>query len=305
MGEGIIMPQLTVLVGPPAAGKSKYAHGLIYEDGDHGADNVYVNQDKHGKQGHMDVFNISLVARQSIIIDRMGFSKEQRQRYIKPAKEAGYTTKIVVLHENKETCIKRGKLRLEKEYHETIKTEQDLRKAINFFFSNYERPTLDEADEVEFRYPKQSMVLHGVICDIDGTMSDPEHRLHFVRGEGRKDWKNFLLPQNVEQDGLNKWCRTITNSLRANHIIIMCSGRTDSLEKTTREWLEKHKVQFDHLFMRPRDDHRQDYIIKEIILDFEILTRVQPFFAIDDRKQVVDLWRRRGITALACSDGDF
>ena len=58
--------------------------------------------------------------------------------------------------------------------------------------------------------------------------------------------------------------------------------------------------------MRPRDDHRKDDIVKEIILDFEIKTRVNNIlFAVDDRQSVVDLWRNRGITTLACAKGDF
>ena len=57
--------------------------------------------------------------------------------------------------------------------------------------------------------------------------------------------------------------------------------------------------------MRQRDDFRPDNIVKEMILDFEILTRYTPYFMIDDRKQVVDMWRKRGYTCLACAEGDF
>jgi len=292
-------PEIIILVGPPASGKSTYAKNLMTDRC------AIISQDNMGKLGHLEAFHNHLHGKFDLIIDRMNFNKEQRARYIKLAKEAGYTTKIIVLHESKETCIKQGLNRLNAEEHPTIKTEQDLRRAIDFFFSHYERPTDDEADTVEFVYPKQTMKLNGIICDLDGTLCNIDHRLHFVRQEGKKDWKNFMLPQNVEQDGLNKWCRDVVHGLRSNNVIVMCSGRPDSLMPTTKEWLEKHKVMHDHLFMRPRSDHRQDAIIKEIILDFEILTRMTPVLAIDDRSQVVDMWRKRGITTLQCAPGDF
>lgn len=298
-------PELIILVGPPGCGKSTYAANLIRQTGGNGnLIHVYINQDTHGKIGHKQLFEQCIHRQQNIVLDRMNFNKIQRSIYLKNAKEAGYSTKIILLHESKETCIKRGLLRNEIGDHPTIKTSEDLNKAVNFFFSHYERPTPDEADIIEFVYPKQTMKLNAIICDIDGTMAEISHRQHFVQN-GQKDWKNFLLPQNVEQDGLNEWCRNITNGLRQNHLIIMCSGRVDSLEKTTREWLEKHKVMYDHLFMRPRADHRQDSIIKEIILDFEILTRFTPVFCIDDRDQVVKMWRSRGITTLQCAEGNF
>lgn len=57
--------------------------------------------------------------------------------------------------------------------------------------------------------------------------------------------------------------------------------------------------------MRPRNDYRRDDIVKEIILDFEILTRYTPIFMIDDRTQVVEMWRRRGFVCLQCAKGNF
>lgn len=61
----------------------------------------------------------------------------------------------------------------------------------------------------------------------------------------------------------------------------------------------------DELLMRPRNDFRKDDVIKENLLDFEILTKYQPYFIIDDRKQVVDMWRRRNLTVLQCAEGEF
>lgn len=40
-------------------------------------------------------------------------------------------------------------------------------------------------------------------------------------------------------------------------------------------------------------------------MNFDILPQYRPLFFIDDRKRVVDMWRRRGLTCLHCANGDF
>jgi hypothetical protein len=203
--------------------------------------------------------------------------------------------------------------RIEKrENHETIHDAATGRKVLHFFFTHYERPTPDEADRVEFTYP-QGEKPRALVCDLDGTLCNVEHRRHFVRGEGKKNWRAFF--EGLSDDAVNQWCADILDGLCDTHKIVYASGRGDEYEKLTRQWLLKKGLdqfrlrngswQTPDLFMRQRGDSRQDYIVKEIILDFEILTRYEPVFFLDDRKQVVDMWRRRGYTVLHCDEGDF
>jgi len=58
------------------------------------------------------------------------------------------------------------------------------------------------------------------------------------------------------------------------------------------------------MHMREEDDRRPDYIIKKEILsglrvDYDVI------LAIDDRKQVVDMFREEGVTCLQCADNTF
>lgn len=291
--------ELILFCGPPGSGKSTNA---LQDFHTNSFDTVYINQDKHGKEGHKKLFAEAIANGSSIICDRMNFSKEQRNRYLVPAKQTGYKTRIIVLHESYETCFMRC---LERQNHETITTEQHARKALEFFFKNYERVEDNEADEViriwpelcNGKYKKSS----AIICDLDGTLCNVDHRLHFVKGE-KRDWNAFF--RGLKDDKLNTWCSDILNA-SLNHHIILCSGRPDSYREETIKWLDKHNIVYDALFMRDRNDFRRDDIVKEQILDFEILTRYTPYFSIDDRKQVVEMWRRRGITCLQCAEGDF
>lgn len=294
---------LTILCGPPGSGKSTLATDLIENDGDHGAATVYVNQDSQGKGGHLEIFMKAIQERDHIIVDRMGFSRDQRNRYLDIAKKNGYRTRILVLHQPYQVCLERIRNRFGK--HETIHDEKGARAALGTFFGKYERPLPGEADEIKFIYPegpKEKVI----VCDLDGTLCDVEHRRHHVRPpEGqKKDWPAFF--RDIPKDPINTWCKDIIDNFAKSGIrTVFCSGRGSNEEKVTKEWLSKHGLGDLPLYMRDRYDSRQDSIVKEIILDFELLTRYEPYFMIDDRQQVVDMWRKRGYTCLQCAPGDF
>lgn len=289
---------LLLLIGPPGSGKSTKAHDLIYNDGDHGAATVYVSQDAQGKDGHMKKFEAALHFHQDIIIDRMNFNVEQRAKYVVAAKKLGYKISALVLHENEQTCRERCRNRKD---HPTIKSEEDASRAINMFFKRYERPTEAEGiDKINFLYPKGDKPMV-VWCDLDGTLCDTTHRQHLV---ANKDWKNFF--KELVKDPVNiPVMKTLEATTASGIKLAYCSGRPDDYIKETKEWLLSNSAPQGDLYMRRRGDFRKDSIVKEIILDFEILSRYNVLFALDDRDQVVKKLRERGITVFQVAEGNF
>jgi len=293
------MAKLTVLVGPPGSGKSTYAKTTQA---------TYINQDSQGKN-HLNLFNEALSRKEDIIVDRMGFDKGQRARYIDPAKAAGYEVNIRTFVVPRKVCFERVMARVG---HETIKDEVAARSAINLFFAKYDKPT-DAEGKLEFvQYGSQDLggVVRtkpkAIICDLDGTMCNIDHRLHYVKKnvEGVKpNWYMFF--KGIPRDTLNEWCADLVRRYSGDHQIVYCSGRDETTREVTEKWLKEQGVWFGHLFMRSAGDHRPDNIVKEILLDFDILTQFDPVLMIDDRQQVTDMWRRRGFICLQCAKGDF
>ena len=136
-----------------------------------------------------------------------------------------------------------------------------------------------------------------VIFDIDGTLADLSHRIHYVTN-GNKDWDNFF--SKVSKDAPKQNIIDLTKALDDHYKIILVSGRPEKTRADTQVWLFQHNVVYEQLYMRPDGDYRPDDIIKSQILDGILADGHEIAFVVDDRQRVVDMWRERGLTCLQC-----
>jgi len=83
------------------------------------------------------------------------------------------------------------------------------------------------------------------------------------------------------------------------------TGRNERFRDITERWFVWNEIPFTRITMRADNDHRADHIIKEEILNRFLAQKHEIEFAVDDRQQVVDMWRRNGIICLQCDVGDF
>ena len=97
----------------------------------------------------------------------------------------------------------------------------------------------------------------------------------------------------------------LLNAMRPGVVRIMVSGRAEGdwpgdrrRRFAMQDWIAKHNLPIDYLFMREGGDQRLDSVVKEEILQRDILPRFDPILAVDDRPQVIDVWRRYGISTL-------
>lgn len=149
-----------------------------------------------------------------------------------------------------------------------------------------------------------------VVFDIDGTIADISHRLHFIvppeghQGRFMKDWIAFdaasrndePIPPTIE----------ILQSLAGSgeHTIVLLTGRNERNRENTIDWLELHKIPYDTLYMREKADRRHDTEVKKDVL--KILKKRYhrvPDMVFEDRPRVVKMWRDQGIYCIDVYQG--
>lgn len=145
-----------------------------------------------------------------------------------------------------------------------------------------------------------------VIVDIDGTLAefDAEFVKPWVLGS-EKQWLPFF--EHMADALPNMAISKLVSLLNASgQPIVICSGRPDAYRHYTENWLARHCIPYEALYLRPEgDDEVSDEQVKAQLLTQIRSHGYQPWLVLDDRQAVVDFWRNAGLTCLQCAPGDF
>jgi len=132
-----------------------------------------------------------------------------------------------------------------------------------------------------------------IICDLDGTLA-------LLNGRNPYD------AARCEEDLVNEPVADILKTyFLAGYTILLASGRSEQHRPQTERWLEKHSIEYNVLYMRVEGDIRKDAIVKREIYEQHMQGRYTIKFVLDDRNQVVELWRSLGLTVLQVAEGNF
>lgn len=127
-----------------------------------------------------------------------------------------------------------------------------------------------------------------ILCDLDGTIA-------LMNGRSPYD------ASTCDNDSLNISVYEVVNKFDT----IFVSGREDKYKDPTLKFFKKNNIQYKGLYMRKTGDNRKDSIIKEEIYNEYIKDNYNVLFVLDDRNQVVELWRRLGLTCFQVAEGNF
>lgn len=132
-----------------------------------------------------------------------------------------------------------------------------------------------------------------ILCDLDGTLCLHNGRSPYEYEKCDTDLPNkavVKLVQDLDQLGVT---------------IVYLSGREDSAREKTEVWIQKHVGPVERLLMRRAGDYRKDSVVKLELFNEHVREQYDVRFVLDDRDQVVKLWRQLGLTCLQVAEGAF
>lgn len=139
-----------------------------------------------------------------------------------------------------------------------------------------------------------------VIFDVDGTLAKMVGRSPY---DLEKCDTDIINPMVVE---------LARSYYRDGYAVIVVSGRESGTSEEpyrymdmTANWLTDNDIPYTDHFQREQGDSRSDMIVKEEIFWRDIVPNYDVKLAVDDRAQVVEIWRRIGIECWQVDHGDF
>jgi len=307
------MAQLIILQGLPASGKSTKAKELINKDSEDNTIRVnrddlrkmlfFMEKDDHDswtsrrenlvKKVEAEIIKVGLKKHRTVIVDDTNLGKKTVKLWEDIAAEANCKCKVISIDTSVEECIKRDKAR-----------EQSVGAMVIRRFNAMKMKLLGQKKQPKkikkISLPGKKKI---VICDIDGTLADVSHRVHYINGN-KKNWTKFF--DSMVHDTKRENTAQLLDLTYKDHPVVLVTGRPETHREQTEKWLEDNNINYYKLIMRDSNDWRPDYIVKEEILksyfnidDIEMV--------IDDRKSVISMWRRNGLKVINVGgqDNDF
>ena len=281
--------RIIVCMGLPASGKSTFARDLVKRDATYKRinrddlrmmlDNGVWSQgkEKHIRQAELLLAEYFFSQGLNIVVDDCNLSPSAKGMWQEFAKKVNATIEMKdFTHVDVEICIERDRRRPNYVGERVIR--QMYRDSLQ------PRPPVLEFDP---------SLPTAIICDLDGTLA-------LLNGRNPYD------ASRCEEDIVNEPVADILKTYFLNgYTILLASGRSEQHRPQTERWLQKYSIQYNALFMRPAEDSRKDAIIKREIYEQHMQGRYTIKFVLDDRNQVVELWRSLGLTVLQVAEGDF
>ena len=126
-----------------------------------------------------------------------------------------------------------------------------------------------------------------VICDIDGTVANNDHRQHLL--QGFKTWDKFFARLS-EDLPISEVIEFVINLHDEGKDVVFVTGRPARYEKATRKWLEKYFDFEIKLIMRQDKDKRNKIDVKKEIF-LENFKSEDIFLVIDNDRDLIKMWQ--------------
>ena len=295
-------PQVLILVGIPASGKSTWSKEHIRRNPDW----VRVNRDDYRLMlkdaqmcdpkiesmiSELVTFAIrkSLAIKRKVIVDATNLGAKYINEYVNEfTHEADIDFRIFDISLSK--AIQRDNARFAKVGEEVIKKMYENYKILvdSYAFQPVKMtPRPHIVPVINSNFPS------AYIFDIDGTISRMSNRSPF-------DW------DKVDRDHVNEPVVEVLKDCKARgYDILLVSGRDEASRELTIEWLDFYGIPFDALYMRPAGSFQKDTSIKRDIYNNLIEGKYNIMGVFDDRLSVLEMWHKLGLFTFNVNQGNF
>lgn len=238
-----------------------------------------------------------------VICDDTNLSARHVRALLEVAVQAGASWSILdMTHVPLEVCIHRDSLR---EGAEHVGEVVIHRMHSQFVAQHRGKPLpVPDAPYVADRDPYAGVVPYvrpegappAFLIDMDGTTALMNGRSPYDEtrvGEDQPNHQVILVARAMFMSGLRP---------------VVMSGRTEACRADTEAWLIREvfpRASMFELHMRKVGDQRPDHVVKLELFNTHVRDRFRVELAIDDRNQVVALWRRLGIQCWQVAEGAF
>jgi len=285
------MKKLLILQGLPACGKSSYASRVMANEPGKWKrvnkdllrmmidDGKWSNQNEKGIiDARNNLILMFLSQGFSVIVDDTNFGKHEETLKNLIGINMGKVGKVqlekMFFDVPVEECIKR----------DLARTSSVGQGVILGMYNKYLKPETPEIKWVSKRTT-------AIVCDIDGTLARMVNR-------GPFEWSK------VGQDKVNLPVVDILEKYQSFADIILLSGRDSVCKKETESWLKNNNIEYKALFMREEGNNEKDSILKKRLYETHIKPNCNVLFVLDDRPQVVRMWKNLGLFVIDCNQGD-
>lgn len=232
---------------------------------------------------------LALLAYGDVIVDDMNIRPKYVREWGRFAKAHGHQVILDEFHISVDECVARDAARTPSLGEDVIRSI-----AAKYTCGGTLLPVPpDQPEESPAWYEPPANGVQAVMVDIDGTLALMGDRSPYDLtrvGEDTPNWPVIEAVQAAAADGLH---------------VIYCSGREDTCRDTTQQWLNDHVAIPGPLLMRKAGDRRKDAVVKAELFNEHVRADHDVRYVLDDRQQVVDMWRSLGLTVFQVARGDF
>ncbi len=240
----------------------------------------------------------AFAAGKSVVISDTNLRAQHVRAWAKLAASKGAEVEIKEFNVDLDTLISRDKARADIATHLSV-GESVIRKMWNDSTHKGKIRPVDLSKELSGSpsvepYDNPNDLPKAIIVDIDGTLAKMGNRSPY-------EWHRV-----GEDSPVDSVIDAVHAASMFNRKVIIMSGRDSSCREETVKWLNKNLgISWHKLFMRAEGDNRKDDLVKYELFNQNIRDKYHVRYILDDRDQVVAMWRKLGLACFQVNYGDF